>query len=412
MKNIKFPDRTSLRKEYEEFAEIRNWVIMDLAALIEEKLTLLESKPSIKTRHKDFNSYFKKYIKLLKNGYTGSPFITDIIGLRIVCPFLEDTSGVTALIKKHFEVIEDERKGAQYSFKEFGYESIHLLVKIPEEINKKRGDCGCEIAEIQIRTILQDAWAEVEHELVYKAEFTPFDARIKRKLAALNASLSLADLVFQEIRILQRQLNGQIDKRRASFFKKIEESIDGRLFEDDSFTGEASLDDKPLILPPFQPGDDSIDGLLLNALYAHNKNQFGDAIAFYSRILEMNPGENTASLIYKHRGMAFFAQSRYERAIDDFSKSLELDTASNKAFYYRGVVKAVLQRYSEAIDDFTQSLIIHPYHAFCLYRRGQAYYHIGDYSAALSDAEAAVRLDTEKESFKKFKFFLLKKMKM
>jgi putative GTP pyrophosphokinase len=412
MKNIKFPDILALRREYEEFAEVRDGVILDIAALIEEQLNLLGIRPSIKTRHKDFNSYFKKYIKLLKNGYTGSPLITDLIGLRIVCPFMEDTSDVVNMIKKNFEVIEDERKGAQYSFKEFGYESIHLLIKIPEKIKKERGNCGCELAEIQIRTILQDAWAEVEHELVYKAEFTPFDARIKRKLAALNASLSLADLTFQEIRIIQRQLSGQMDKRRESFFKKIEESTDGILFKDEFFMREESPEDKPFLLPPFQPGDDSIDGLLLNALYAHNKNRFGDAVAFYSRILEMNPGKDTTSLIYKHRGMAFFAQSQYEKAIEDFSKSLELDAVSNKAFYYRGVVKAVLQRYPEAIDDFTQSLIIHPYQPFCLYRRGQAYYHIGDYPAALSDAEAAIRLNTENESFKKFKALLLKKMKM
>ncbi|MDR1900916.1 MAG: tetratricopeptide repeat protein [Treponema sp.] len=412
MKSIKFPDKTTLRKEYEEFAETRNLVVSDMAALIEEKLNSLGMRPSLKLRHKNFDSYFKKYVKLLKNGYTGSPFITDLMGLRIVCPFLEDTSDVVDLIKKNFEVIENERKGAQYSFKEFGYESIHLLIKIPEKIIKERGNCGCEIVEVQIRTILQDAWAEVEHELVYKAEFTPLDARIKRKLAALNASLSLADLIFQEIRTTQRQLNRQAGKRRKSFFKKIEESIDDLLFEDAAFVRKETLDDKLFALPPPQWGDNSIDGLLLNALFAHNKNQFTDAIAFYSRILEMNPGKKIASIIYNHRGMAFFAQSQYEKAIDDFSKSLEQDDTSYKAVYYRGLVMAVLQRYFEAIEDFTQSLTIHPYQPFCLYRRGQAYYHIGDYPAALADAEAAIKLDKEKEAFKKFKRFLLKKMKM
>jgi putative GTP pyrophosphokinase len=55
------------------------------------------------------------------------------------------------------------------------------------------------VCEVQVRTILQDAWAEVEHELVYKAEFTPFDEPMKRKLAALNANLTLSDMLFQEI---------------------------------------------------------------------------------------------------------------------------------------------------------------------------------------------------------------------
>jgi putative GTP pyrophosphokinase len=333
--------------------------------------------------------------------------------MRVVCPFLEDTMVAEKIIKETFEVVEVERKGADYSFKEFGYESTHLLIKIPPDILKKQGESVCKVAEIQIRTILQDAWAEVEHELVYKAEFTPFDEPMKRKLAALNASLSLADTVFQEIRSYQRQLNSEMGKRRDSFYQKIEESTDALLFKGPE-PGE-SPKSLSLGLPDKQrhpvPAS-TVDDLLLNALYAHNKNLFNEAIEFYSRILEMKIDDSIRSLIHKHRGMAYFAQSKYQDAIDDFSSSLEWDKKSYKAAYYRGVVHAVQQRYADAAEDFTLSLTINPYQPFCLFRRSQAYYHIGDYPQALADCDSALALEPDNENTQKLREMLLDKLKM
>jgi putative GTP pyrophosphokinase len=401
------PDQNTLRKQYDAFSHSRTLVARDLRIHIEGVLRALSSHPSVKSRVKDFSSYFKKYIKYLKSDDSDAePVINDIIGIRIVCPFLEDLAATEELLKEAFEVTEVERKGGDHTFREFGYESIHLLIKIPKDLSKTSGNAACDTAEIQIRTILQDAWAEVEHELVYKAEFNPFDAPMKRKLAAVNASLSLADIIFQEIRSYQRQLNSELGKRRESFFKKIEDSTDALLF-----AGE-----KPLIGEEEAPlrqfsSNESIDELLLNALYAHNKNQFSEAIAFYTRILELNPGEVIAALIYKHRGMAFFARSHYEEAIADFAKALELDPTSYKAAYYQGIVLSVLQKYSESIDALGASLAINPYQPYCLYRRGQAYYHLEDYPQALADCEAALALESM-EPAQKFRQLLLSKLKM
>jgi len=73
-----------------------------------------------------------------------------------------------------FSIEEIERKGAERSFREFGYESIHVLVRVPDEVAQQLcPHLERNVIEIQLRTILQEAWAEVEHELVYKAEFTP-----------------------------------------------------------------------------------------------------------------------------------------------------------------------------------------------------------------------------------------------
>ena len=403
------PDQNSLRKEYDELFPVRAHMVRELEQRIEEVLAPLSSRPRIIGRIKSFESFFKKYLKLLQDGVPAAPpLLTDLVGIRIICPFLEDLAAVEELLKEKFEVIEVERKGGDHTFREFGYESIHLLVAIPESFLKNQGMPGCETVEIQIRTILQDAWAEVEHELVYKAEFTPFDSPLKRKLAAVNASLSLADIIFQEIRSYQHELNSQLGKRRDSFFRKIEDSTDAILFPETDATAQAAESGDQLV-PPSDAG--SIDELLLNALYAHNRNHFSAAIAVYTRILEMNPAEAVSSLIYKHRGMAYFARSHYEEAIADFSESLKLDPKSYKAAYYEGVVCSVLRRYPQAVDAFNQSLEINPYQPYCLYRRGQAYYHLEDYPQALGDCEAALALESF-EAARKFRDLLLQKLKM
>ncbi|GHU55730.1 (p)ppGpp synthetase [Spirochaetia bacterium] len=407
------PDQNILRQEYEKYLKARALTTGDLEALVDAAVAELGSRPTVKGRPKDFASFFKKYLRVLKEKGGSEPVvITDLIGIRVVCPFQENLGAVERRIKEKFEVIEVEKKGSNYSFKEFGYESTHLLVKIPPDIVRSRGYSGSEVAEIQIRTILQDAWAEVEHELVYKAEFTPFDEPMKRKLAAVNASLSLADIIFQEVRTYQRQLNGELGKRRESFFQKIEESTDALLFEPTDLKQREAAPGVSMDNNLLPPSSGSVDDLLLNALYAHNKNQFNEAISFYSRILEMKIDDPIRSLIYKHRGMAYFAQSKYQEAIEDFSDSLKYDVKSYKAAYYRGVVWSVLQRYNEAAEDFSLSLEINPYQSFCLFRRAQAWYHIGDHPQALGDCEASLALAPDNEMAKKLRDLLLGKLKM
>ncbi|MDR1466616.1 MAG: (p)ppGpp synthetase [Treponema sp.] len=406
--NFELPNKKRLQAVYERYAETRFLISKDIERRLEMIFDSLSPRPTVKGRIKDFSSYYKKYLKLLKQMPGTNPVITDIVGIRVICPFIEDLAKVQSLIVQNFNVVETEKKGSNYSYKEFGYESIHLLITIPDDVIQDRGISECSEAEIQIRTILQDAWAEVEHELVYKAEFTPFDESMKRKLAAVNASLSLADAIFQEIRNHQLDLHAESGKRRENFFNKLEENVDTFLYND----AEAQNEIKALTVWEHSKGAVTIDELLLNALYAHNRNDFDTAIALYTRILSMNPKNDIISIIYVHRGMANFARSNYEEAILDFKYALNFDAKAYKAAYYRGLVKLVLRQWIEAVDDFTLSLTINPYQPFCLYRRSHANYHNGDKVQALSDCEAALTIMPEFDEALKFKKFILSKLKL
>lgn len=406
------PDKAKLRAEYESsqpgYEKALGLFMVQAQSIFSES----GLRPTLKGRVKSFESYYSKRLRLLKAAWSEKRQtlpVNDILAIRVVFPFLGDLAVAERVLARHFPIVEIERKGSERSFKEFGYESIHVLVPIPEALRPMCPGLEREVLEIQLRTILQEAWAEVEHLLVYKAEFTPLDEPMKRKLAALNANLTLSDIIFQEILEFEKRLTSELDNRREAFYRKIEE-VAGDIAEGggdgvpdmEGPMEEAESPDTMALLPsPSSEADVAsygtfgLDGLLLSALEAHNKAEFEKAVFIYGQIIEQKPGKEIASVVYKHRGMAFFAQSKYPEALEDFSSCLVLDPECYKAFYYRGVVKGVLQDCLGAVEDFTSALALHPYHFFSRYRRAHCHLLLGDIAAAHADCEIALRIEPD-----------------
>jgi putative GTP pyrophosphokinase len=410
------PDRGELRASYDRWRQGFARVLTVMERRTRSALEAAALRPTIKGRIKSFDSWYAKRIRLLRQARAagrGPIPIYDAIALRAVCPFLGDLARAERALSAAFEIVEIERKGSERSFREFGYESIHLLIALPPDLQGVVQGLDAPVIEVQLRTILQEAWAEVEHELVYKAEFTPFDEPMKRKLAALNANLSLSDIIFQEILDYQRRLNLELERRRSAFHGKIEDAMDRPLVEERTLPPMGDAAALPLPAVDLEPGEAaSMDDLLLAALTAHNRDQYEKAVRLYSGILDQEPGREISSVVYKHRGMAFFSQSRYEEAVADFGRSLELDPGCYKSAYYRGVVRSVLQDYSGAIEDFDIALSIHPYHFYSRYRRGMAFWHLGDFAQALADSESALKLEPDNNPAARLKRIALDRLRM
>src|SRR5574344_2965935 len=335
------PQKQKLKATYESYGP----VFLQIVGNIENKLKntiKLASMPTYKSRIKSFSSYYRKVLRVKPDeAVQGDHLIelTDMMGIRVICAFLEDLSEVEKQVCAHFDVKEVEHKGAAQNFREFGYESVHILIRIPQDCAVKTDlpispDTVC---EIQIRTILQDAWAEVEHELVYKSEFTPFDMPLRRKLASMNASLSLADIIFQEIRDYQKKLQGEVDARRESFYEQADE------LDELGTQNKPETPEKIERISPYVKG--TIDDMLLEAIHAHNEGDLDRAVKIYTAIIESKPSPDAIvlSVIHKHRGMAYFTQSEYEKALDDFKASAELDPKNFRAVYYQGIVYSIMK---------------------------------------------------------------------
>lgn len=412
-KQNKLPSKSSLLEQYKIYRSGFETILNTIEYELRDTITLA-SKPTLKSRVKSFDSYYRKVLRVKPeiNGDFPLPLLTDMMGIRIICAFLEDLTVVEQQIKDNFVVKEIERKGASLSFKEFGYESVHILVEIPKDIlsaaactgfNLPR-DCVC---EIQIRTILQDAWAEVEHELIYKSEFSPFDLPLKRKLASINASLSLADIIFQEIRDYQNKLNREIDFRRNAFYSKADS------IARDSFpTDDVHHENTQQITSPYVRG--TIDDMLLAAIQCHNAGEMEKAVKIYTDIVESKPTPNNVilSVILKHRGMAFFAQNKYDEALNDFQQSVSYQPENFRSLYYIGIVYSVQGDNEKAIDFFNQSLMINEHQSHVYYRRALANYNLSNYIEASSDLATANSMGLDDDDCRHLQECLMKKFDM
>ncbi len=169
--------------------------------LIEELLRQRRVKiHTISYRIKEKESLRTKINEKVK--YTTLTDITDIVGIRIITLFEDDVNEVAKMLKEEFEVDPEnsvDKRVTQYD--KFGYSSLHFIVSFKAsrvQLSEYRIFEGQKV-EIQIRSILQHAWAEMEHDIGYKSHESIPDVA-KRNFARLSALLETADFEFIRLR--------------------------------------------------------------------------------------------------------------------------------------------------------------------------------------------------------------------
>ncbi|QDP99504.1 GTP pyrophosphokinase family protein [Lysinibacillus fusiformis] len=112
--------------------------------------------------------------------------IRDIAGVRITCSFVEDIYKVSAMLQAQSDIEIVDVKDYIAQPKENGYQSLHLIIKIPIFMSDRMEKV---FTEIQIRTIAMDFWASLEHKIYYKYnKEVPTHIRTELKDAALQAA--------------------------------------------------------------------------------------------------------------------------------------------------------------------------------------------------------------------------------
>jgi putative GTP pyrophosphokinase len=126
--------------------------------------------------------------------------VTDLVGLRVATYFEDSIQDVARLIEEMYRV-DFEQSADKLRFTDhgkFGYRSLHYVCAPPSAGAATRVDPACRF-EIQVRTSLQHAWAEIEHDLGYKVEGSVPEA-LRRRLSRIASLLELADQEFVSIR--------------------------------------------------------------------------------------------------------------------------------------------------------------------------------------------------------------------
>lgn len=174
-----------------------------LKQLIEDLLTGAGiSFHSVAFRCKNRKSLERKLSKP-GSGYSSLEQITDICGLRVITYFEDDVEKVSKILRSEFSIDEKNSVDKAHALDpdRFGYLSVHHVVSNAEsraDLAEYRKFKGLK-AEIQIRSILQHAWAEIEHDLGYKSS-SAIPREIRRQFSRLAGLLELADQEFNTIR--------------------------------------------------------------------------------------------------------------------------------------------------------------------------------------------------------------------
>jgi ppGpp synthetase/RelA/SpoT-type nucleotidyltranferase len=186
---------TDEQAKYEEYGK-------HLKTILEQIKNKFAPTGFVDVRTKSISSYAEKIMR--KQKYEDPLHdITDLVGGRIVVKFQSEVERIEQYIRAHFNIDEVNctDKRTELGLCEFGYLSIHLIVmpkQGPGFFNNAQFRTYQKIkAEIQIRTLLQHAWADISHDRLYKSPIK-VPAFWRRETSRLAAILEEADKSFEK----------------------------------------------------------------------------------------------------------------------------------------------------------------------------------------------------------------------
>ncbi len=127
--------------------------------------------------------------------------ITDQIGVRVITYVHSDVAAVADLLADELDLLDDRDLGEETARSgRFGYASRHLLVRVRDD-DAQHQELGGHRASVQVRTVLQHAWAEFEHDIRYKGNVPEGAAAdLDRRFTLAAGLIELADREFSTIR--------------------------------------------------------------------------------------------------------------------------------------------------------------------------------------------------------------------
>ena len=158
----------------------------------------------VKDRDEAINKFTIKYQSKLEEAQTPyeiKDHITDLIGVRVISLYEADIEKIKDVLSEEFEIIEitDKIKDIESKESSFGYKGLHvdLRLKPPRNTMREYSRYAEFRFEVQIRTIIQDAWSVLDHKIKYKKSIP---LPLKRRINTLAALFELADREFFSIR--------------------------------------------------------------------------------------------------------------------------------------------------------------------------------------------------------------------
>lgn len=182
-------------KKYEDFKIKLEILVREL--LVQNNINYHK----IESRIKDISKLDEK-INRKNQKYKTLEEITDLVGIRIISYLEDEVDKIADIIRQEF-ILDNENSIDKRKLESdrFGYKSLHYVISLNKERKQLTEYTRFKNfkSEIQIRSILQHAWAEIEHDIGYKNEQSIPDI-LKRNFYRVAALLETADIEFVNIK--------------------------------------------------------------------------------------------------------------------------------------------------------------------------------------------------------------------
>ena len=168
------------------------------------------------SRTKELKNFILKLGKLgWPEFYLPTEVVHDLIGARVICWFQDDCYGMLDLVRDSIRIglVPDSIEDYIAQPKPSGYRAIHVLANVAyDQVIRTKAKhhitAGKMICEIQIRSLLQDAWGELTHQMHYKIP-KPSRMQYNELVSGMAAHLAAEDRAAVAIRKLT-----QLDKEQ------------------------------------------------------------------------------------------------------------------------------------------------------------------------------------------------------
>jgi serine/threonine protein kinase len=114
------------------------------------------------------------------------------------------------------------------------------------------------------------------------------------------------------------------------------------------------------------------------------------------------PSEEALESANKFRREAdnFFRRKRYEKAVEAYTKAIELNPNDFGIYNNRGIAFHAMKNFEKAIADYNRAADLNPYDFSAFNNRGAAYEDIGNIEQAIADYKKALELDPDNKTAK------------
>lgn len=199
-------------------------------ALLVDNVPIDSISMRVKDREECISKFKRKYLAEIESkneDYQIQDHITDLVGLRVVCLNLDDIKEIQKIIEDNFKEIDITDKSSILDSTEdkFGYKGLHLDLMIDDkratfpEYSKFKNVTF----ELQIRTIIQDAWSVLDHKIKYKRNIP---TELKRRINRLSALFEVADEEFLRIKGETQKEQEKAKTEISGKTKELEDNID------------------------------------------------------------------------------------------------------------------------------------------------------------------------------------------